>query len=486
MRVVVVGAGMVGHRFADDLARLAPHAEVDLVGAEPHAPYNRVLLTELLAGRVEPDALTLPRPAAPVRVWAGAEALHLDRERRVVATAERTFGYDHLVLATGARARRLPVDGLGDPMPRGAHVLRSLQDARAVEVAALHARRTVVVGSGPLGLEAACALAHRGVPVTLVSASATVLARDLDPEAGEVVGRSLRGLGLDVREAAVLEAVETVDGRVAGVRLDSGTVKADLLLLACGSEPETRLARAAGLAVDGGVVVDADLATGDPRVSAIGDCARTPGGTSGLVGPGWQQAAALARRLAGASPAPAAIVAGAAMRLKAAGLDVVTEGVRGSVAEPDDRVLAVHDPRAGRHVEVVVRGDELAGFTCVGDGDLAAHLSTQVGRPGVLPPDPLQLLLGTSGAAPTASGSPTTMPAATTVCRCNGVTKGDLVDAWEDGCTSVPALADRTRATTGCGGCLRLVQGVAQWLEQVDPPASQPDPGARERSVPAT
>lgn len=486
MRVVVVGAGMVGHRFTEDLVRLVPRAEVDLVGAEPDAPYNRVLLTELLAGRVEAASLTLPRPADGVRVWRGAEALHVDREHRVVATAERTFAYDHLVLATGARARRLPVDGLGDAMPRGAHVLRTLDDARDVEVAARGAQRAVVVGSGPLGLEAACALAHRGVPVTLVSASPTVLARDLDPVAGEVVGRSLRGLGLDVRASAVLQAVETVDGRVAGVRLDSGTVEADLLVLACGSEPETRLARAAGLAVDRGVVVGADLATDDPRVSAIGDCARTPDGTSGLVGPGWQQAAALARRLAGAVAAPAASVAGAAMRLKAVGLDVVTEGVRGSGAAADDRVLAVHDPRAGRHVELVVRRDELAGFTCVGDGDLAAHLSTQVGRPGVLPPDPLQLLLGTSGGAPTTSGSPTTMPAATTVCRCNGVTKGDLVAAWEDGCTSVPALADRTRATTGCGGCRVLVQGVAQWLEQVDPPASQPVAASRERSVPAT
>ncbi len=484
MRVVVVGAGMVGNRFADELARRVPDAEVDLVGAEPVAPYNRVLLTELLAGRVDLAAMTLPRPPAPVRVWAGTEALAIDRVRRTVATAGRTFAYDHLVLATGARARTLPVSGLERGLPRGAHVLRTLHDAREVKAAALNARHAVVVGSGPLGLEAACALRHRGVGVTLVSASPTVLARDLDPVAGEVVGSSLRRLGLDVRDGAVLEAVEVQDGRVRGVRLDTGTVAADLVVMACGSEPEVALARAAGLEVDGGVVVDAALRTSDERVFALGDCARTPGGTSGLVGPGWQQAAALARRLAGEPDGAPAGLDGAAMRLKAVGLSVVTEGVRGTRAAPDDRVLAVHDPRAGRHVEVVVRDDVLAGYTCVGDADLAAHLATQVDRPGVVPPDPLQLLLGTSSPAAAPGGSPTTMPAATTVCRCNGVTKGDLVQAWEDGCTSVAALADRTRATTGCGGCAGLVRGVADWLEQVDPPASQPPAGDRERTVP--
>lgn len=485
MRVVVVGAGMVGHRFADELTRLSPDAEVDLVGAEPDAPYNRVLLTELLAGRVDLAGMTLPRPAAGVRVWTDAEALGVDRERRLVVTAERTFGYDHLVLATGAHARRLPVAGLGDPLPGGAHVLRTLHDAREVKAAALNARRAVVVGSGPLGVEVACALRHRGVPVTLVSASATVLARDLDPVAGEVVGASLRGLGLDVRDAAVLEGVEVVDGRVAAVHLDTGTLEADLLVLACGSEPETRLARAAGLDVDGGVVVDAGLATRDPRVSALGDCARTPSGTSGLVGPGWQQAAALARRLAGHPAASVTPVAGAAVRLKAVGLDVVTEGVRGSTASATDRVLTVHDPRAGRHVEVVVRDDVLAGFTCVGAAEVAAHLATQVRRPGVAPPDPLHLLLGASVPAAAAAG-PATLPASATVCRCQGVTKGDLEAAWHDGCTSVPALVDRTRASTGCGGCRDLVRGVAGCLERVAPPPSQPDAADRERSVPAT
>ncbi len=123
-----------------------------------------------------------------------------------------------------------------------------------------------------------------------------------------------------------------------------------------------------------------------------------------------------------------------------------------------------------RHVEVVVRGDSLVGFTCVGSPDLAAHLATQLDRPGMLPADPMLLLLGTVAAGHTEAASPTTMPAATTVCRCNGVTKGDIVHAWDAGATNVETVAEATLATTGCGGCSKLVEGLVCWLQESDPP----------------
>jgi len=133
----------------------------------------------------------------------------------------------------------------------------------------------------------------------------------------------------------------------------------------------------------------------------------------------------------------------------------------------------------------VTRGDTLVGMTCVGSADLAAHLSTQFDRPGMLPADPMHLLMGASAPGAVESASPTTMPAATTVCRCNGVTKGDLVHAWDAGATSVASLAGATLATTGCGGCTKLVCGIVDWLRQTDPaPVSQPADGVRETNVP--
>lgn len=489
MKVVVVGAGMVGNRFADELGQLAPHVEIDLLGDEPYEPYNRVMLTELVAGRIDLAGLTLSRPASGrVRVRAGVRAQEIDRERRLVVTPDGDFAYDLLVLATGARARVLAVPGLRDDLPRGAHVVRRLDDARDITAATLNASRAVVIGAGPLGVETACALRHRGVTVTLI-ASSTLLNRDLDPSVSRVVTDQAASLGITIVANAQVASIGVHGGRVDAVHLDDGrSFPAEIVVMACGSAPDIGLAAAAGLDTNVGVVVGHDLRTpADQSVCAIGDCAETPAGVSGLVAPGWAQARALARSIAHDSELQLPPIAGSAMRLKAVGMSVVTMGVRASNAHPDDRVVSLADPRERRHVEIVARGDTLVGVTCVGAPELAAHLSTQIERPGMLPADPMHLLMGTSAMGVTESASPTSMPAATTVCRCNGVTKGDLVHAWDAGASTVEALADATLATTGCGGCSKLVGGIVDWLQATDPTDSSQAPGdAREATVPAS
>jgi len=483
MRIVVVGAGMVGHRFVDEVMRLDPSADVDLVGEELHEPYNRVLLTELLAGRVDAQGLVLGQVRSGVRTHLGESVVAIDRLRQVVSTTAREVAYDQLVLATGARALVPAVPGLLDGLPGGVHALRSLDDAHGVVSAARTARRAVVAGGGPLGVEAACALRRLGVEVTVVSSASGLLDRDLDEGVSEVVVRAAADLGIAFRGGARLSSVVVEDGRVCGVGLaDGATLAADLVLLACGAVAEASLAESAGLSVGRGILVDHLLATDDPSISAIGDCAETPLGLSGLVAPGWAQARALARRLVRGDDESLPEVSGAAMRLKAVGLSVVTMGRRASTARDDDRVVRLDDRGARRYVELVVHDETLVGMTCVGSAELAAQLSTQFERPGIMPPDPLHLLLGDGGRHD--SVSPTTMPSATTVCRCNGVTKGDLVHAWEGGATSVESLAETTLATTGCGGCRSLVCGIVEWLQVSDPSEfSQPSVPPRESSV---
>jgi assimilatory nitrate reductase electron transfer subunit len=475
MQVVVVGAGMVGHRFAEELHRLDPSVRITLLGDEEYEPYNRILLTELLAGRVDLAGLTMPAHDDAVDVRLGQPALEIDRERKVVITANDEVAYDHLVLATGARARIIPVPGLRDGLPRGAHVLRSLNDARDIKAAALNARHAVVIGGGPLGLEAACGLRHRGVGVTVLSLEHTLLDRDLDASVAAVVADAAADLGVRFVGDVSIASVAVRDGYVSAVHLDdSRTFETQLVVLAAGAVPETSLASAAGLETAQGVVVGHDLRTTlDPCISAIGDCAQTPAGTSGLLAPGWAQARELARNLVDGTLIEPVAITGSAMKLKAVGLDVVTMGRRASTADSHDRVVNLHDASARRHVEVVVRDDTLIGVTCVGAPGIAAHLSTQFDRPGMIPADPLQLLLGTSAGVVTEAHNPTTMPSSTTVCRCNGVSKGDLVREWENGCATVEALAERTLATTGCGGCKSLVCGIVDWLTEVDPPVEQ-------------
>ncbi|MFD4990936.1 FAD-dependent oxidoreductase [Cellulosimicrobium cellulans] len=591
-RVVVVGNGMVGSRFASDLvARCGTSAgpaavEVTVLGAEEYEPYNRVLLSEVVAGKVDVAAIGLPgADDARVSVRRGTEAIAIDRAARRVVTGEGAHPYDVVVLATGAAARIPDLPGLTDlpgGLPRGAHALRTLDDAREIVAASLNARHAVVVGAGVLGLEVACGLARRGVAVSLVHGASSVMDRQLDGAAGGVVARSLADLGVRTWTGARTERVLVAAGSVRGVTLrvpdgrtsgaaptptggaagaeDGATrlvdLEADLLVLACGTVPEAGLARAAGLAVDRGVVVGPDLASpDDPRVFAIGDCAQPPEGGTGLVAQGWDQSRRLAEHLAGrhaADEGPGAGRSGAAqgaasgrprvrlgvdadrpsmalrlamnvvarpigqspvpsaqdlpeaaarpartgstgrprsagpgspgvderpragtdvVRVKAAGLEIVTMGVCGErrTRDPAHRSVTLSDPASGRHVEVVVADGLLVGATCVGAPEVGADLTATYTRRVPVPTDPAHLLLRPVAQAPAPASSPTHMPDRTTVCTCNGVTKGDVVGCWHDGARSVDDVARATRATTGCGGCKDVVCGLVDWLAKADP-----------------
>jgi assimilatory nitrate reductase electron transfer subunit len=346
-----------------------------------------------------------------------------------------------------------------------------------VVAATVNARQAVVVGGGLLGLEAAVGLLQRGLAVTLVHHRDHLLDRQLDPPAAAVLAAAADDLGLRLVVGSRPTAVTTRSGRVTGVSLDGGPdaeggwLAADVLLLACGTRPEIALAAGAGLPTDRGVLVTADLRSPDDTcVAAIGDCAQPPEGGTGLVAQGWDQARRLARSLAHGPSCPAEAsgeveVPGEVVRLKAKGLDVVTMG---APDVPGARTVTLDDPAGRRHLRVSVRGDRLVGATCVGAGDLAADLLAAFDRGTPVPLDPAALLVRSAVAAPVET-SPTLLPARATVCRCNGVTKGDLVQAWEEGAGTVAEVAACTRATTGCGGCRDAVCGIVDWLSTVEP-----------------
>jgi assimilatory nitrate reductase electron transfer subunit len=342
-----------------------------------------------------------------------------------------------------------------------------------------------VVGGGLLGVEAACGLRARGLDVTLVHHRDRLLDRQLSGPAAGVVLAAVADLGIRVWLGARPAEVRTRFGRVHELLLADGRcVPADLVLLACGARPDTALARAAGLGTSHGVLVGDDLTSpDDARVHAIGDCAQPPQGCSGLVAPGWSQARRLARRLAGADP-EAGSAGGSAgrsgpgpvVRLKAVGLDVLTLGdPPGAGDPPGRRTVTLHDPQGHRHVDVSVRDGRVVAATCVGAGDVAADLTVAFDRQTPTPPDPAAMLLGSSLAGGAPAGSPTAMPAGATVCRCNGVTKADVVAAWEGGAAQVDDVAARTRAGTGCGGCRGVIQGLLDWLDQAEPDRTRPD-----------
>jgi assimilatory nitrate reductase electron transfer subunit len=481
-RTVIVGHGMAGGRLVEELVNRGVSHGVTVVGGEPYGAYNRVLLSDVVAGRADVATLGLSDPdaiaATGVDVRLGTHAVRLDRDaRRVVLDDGTALPYDDVVLATGSRAIVPPLAGLQAGLP-GVHAFRTLDDCREIVAAAANATRAVVLGGGLLGLEAARGLVRRGIDVTLLHAAPHLMERQLDPTAGAVLALQVHRLGLQVRTGVTVTGVRAgADGRLAAVVFSGGAdgaadeVPADLLVLACGVRPEAALAQEAGLAVNRGVVVDDRLATSDPRVRAIGDCAEFDGVPGGLVAPAWEQARVVADLLSGRDPGARWRAGHAVTRLKADNLDVASAGeTQTDLWEPDAEVVQLADPGRGRYVKAVVRGGVVTGAVCVGAPRAAAELTLLVERGSPAPADRTALLLpGARPAAPDEGGDPTLIPDRATVCRCNGVTKGALVAAWSDGARTVEGVAARTRATTGCGTCRDTVCGLLDWLAAADP-----------------
>ncbi|MEU2084755.1 FAD-dependent oxidoreductase [Streptomyces albus] len=287
-RVLVVGSGQAGQQVTVCLRERGFTGRIALVGEEDTLPYERPPLSKAyLEGTVREPDLWL-RPAAfytrrSVERITG-EAVAVDRRARTVRLADGSVhGYDHLVLATGARPRTLPVPGAGLP---GVHVLRTLRDAAALRGGLASARRPVVVGAGLIGLEFGAAAQNAGRTVTVVEALDRPLARVVSAHTAAHLTRLHRERGTTLLTGQRVTRFHAGhDGRVAAVELAGGRLlPADLVLVSTGVGPRTELAESAGLPVADGIVTDAHLLTADPHISAVGDCAAFPGpGPGGLL-----------------------------------------------------------------------------------------------------------------------------------------------------------------------------------------------------------
>jgi len=464
-RLVVVGCGMAATRLVEELVgrRACERMDITVLGDEPVAPYNRILLSAVLEGVHRADALNLRSPAwyaeQGVDLRLGTRVLAVDRERRDVMLVDGTLvGYDVLVLATGSIPSLPPIRGLvrmdGSLHP-AVHAFRSMADCERLVAALPGRRRAVVVGGGLLGLQVARALGVRGVETEIVEGAERLLHRQIDPAAGRILTRDLRRLGVAVYTGARAVRLHEQDPPVDGValRLDNGvTLDTDLVVLTAGGRPSTALARAAGLEVRRGIVVDDRLASvTDPAVHAIGDCAEHSGRTTGFVPPAWDQARVLARILCG-EPVTydgSRIVA----RLRATDLDVAVLGDAAAETAAGGEVVEVANPVAGSHRRLVVREGRIVAATLVGDlsqvGLITQHFDRQTVL-GLHEPGRLLMPERRGGAADSVVGP---LPDDAEVCACAGVSAGRI-----RACSSLDQVRDTTRATTGCGGCADTVR----------------------------
>jgi nitrite reductase (NADH) large subunit len=447
--IAVIGGGIAGQSVCERIRERDPDVPVTLLCKEPDLPYDRVALSHLLAGETTREEIQL-RPAgwyADARIavrFARARELRLDPGECVIDGGE-VLAFEQAVVCTGSEPLMPPVDGIGLP---GVVTFRDPGDCDEIVRRAQSARKAVVIGGGLLGLEAARGIAALGCPVTVVHLVDRLMERQLDAGAAELLLAAMSALGVEVRLEAATAAI-VGDERAEGLRFADGSeLDADLVVVSIGIRPQVDLARAAGLAVERGVVVDDRMVTSHPNVLAVGECAQHRGIVYGLVAPIYEQAAAAADTLAKRASSYAGSVPSA--KLKVMGVDLVAIGQASGARE-----VVAADAASGSYRKLVVdEHGHAAGAVLLGDTRGHELLLEKVKTRE--PVDDLVALLMEASEASAAD-----LPDSAQVCNCNGVCKGTIVDAIDsNGLGSTQEVVAVTRAGAGCGSCKPLVKEI--------------------------
>lgn len=464
--VVVVGAGMVAHRFVESILRGVGDAPtITVIGEEDHAPYDRVGLTSYFTGATAGDLALDARVLEDdrVRFIADDRVTAIDRKGRAVRTRSGTVvGYTTLVLATGSYAMRPAVDGAELP---GCFVYRTLDDVAAItdfvtrrSTALGRPLRGTVIGGGLLGLEAAGALQGLDVECTVVQSSDRLMSAQLDLAGGSILKRLIESKGIAVRTGSRTTRLDPdASGAVAALQFQDGSMHAaDIVIFTVGVRPQDSLARLAQLAVhpSGGVLIDSRCRTADENILAIGEVASFEGRSVGLVAPGYAMAEVAATRLLGGDATFPGYDDSA--KLKLSGVDVASFGDAMAVA-PDALDVVYNDPVNGVYKKLVLSDDAqtLLGGILIGDASAYGSLRPLVGAP--LGADPAAYLMPEGGTALPDNE----LPDAAVVCSCSNVTAGRIREAVHaDGCADAAAVKACTKAGATCGSCIFAVKKI--------------------------
>lgn len=445
--IVVVGTGPVGIHCVRELLE---HTNRDVIvyGGEPWAPYDRVRLSTLLSGETRIADVALPMDALRcerVKTHLNLKVEQINTHYRTIKdTAGQIQPYSDIVIATGS-SPALPTSLRGSESLRGVHTFRDMNDVQALAARQNRSTHTIVVGGGPLGIEAAAAMRRHNTDVTLIEHNAHVMFRHLDRAAAHRIEARLAALGVRVLTRESLRmAVGTHELEGAVLRRE-GMVRCDTMVVATGITPNVDIAREAGVAVGKGIRVNQRMRTSSPHVYAVGDCCEYEGRVYGLIAPGLEQASVAARSIAGDDVLYEGTLF--ATSLKVIGLPVFSMG---EVGQP------------GAHARVHVSGDSYrsisfergrpVGVVAIGDWPDLPPLRERLSKKRrLLPWETLRFR--NSGRIWPDSHDASTWSNERIVCNCNGISAGALRRAMEGGCTSVTDLSAATRAATTCGSC---------------------------------
>jgi nitrite reductase (NADH) large subunit len=494
-KLVVVGNGMAGVRAIEEILLRGGTEKFDITvfGDEPYGNYNRILLSNVLAGSqdVEADADDIFLNGLDwyadndIDLRAGVRVVRIDRFAHLVHADDGSVTrYDYLILATGSRSFFPPMAGLwadDKTLTDGVFGFRTLDDCVGMISEAAQRSKAVVIGGGLLGLEAARGLQNRGLTVDVVHAGPTLMNAQLDDIGGAILRKSVQDLGITVHlEKRTTEVRTHEDGRLSGIVFSDGSsIDCDMLVMATGIRPNVGLAQWAGLTVERAIVVDDHLRSiDDDAVYVVGECAQHRGQVYGLVAPLWEQATVLADHLTGTDRTAAYHGSRTATKLKVAGVDVAAMGLKAPELE-DDEFVQYSEPRHGVYKTIVIRDGKLVGATLVGDVSKVSFLTQAFDSGLPLPQERVSLMfdIGT----PDVSVGVAELSDEAQVCNCNGVNKAALVACVQDGESSVSGVMAKTKAGKGCGSCKELVGQIVEWAAggavTEDPSASWYVPG---------
>jgi nitrite reductase (NADH) large subunit len=478
-KLVIIGAGMASGRMLEHLLEAdRSRYDITLFGAEPRGNYNRIMLSPVLAGEktyeqiVTHDAGWYAGQGISCRF--GQTVTKIDRQAKTVFADGVETPYDRLVIATGSAPFILPIAGRDLP---GVRAFRDLDDVTAmVAFAERSGSKVVVIGGGLLGLEAAAALRGRGMDVVVLHLSAHLMDRQLDTAAGYLLRRELEGRGIKVHCKAQTKAI-LGNGRVEAVLLEDGTIyPADLVVMAAGIRPETRLATDAGLEVGRGIVVSDAMESSDPDILAVGECVEHRQTIYGLVAPLYDMAKVAAKTLLGEPAAFKPVQT--ATQLKVTGVSLYSAG---DFAEADDREeIVLRNAASGVYKRIVLKNNRILGAVLYGDTADGSWFFDLLKRETDIAPMRDTLIFGQSyggGSASDPIAAAAALPEEAEICGCNGVCKGTITGAiTAKGLTSLDDVRAHTKASASCGSCTGLVEKllVATLGDRYNPAAVQP------------
>lgn len=461
-RYIVVGSGPVGMRFVQELLKRQPMARVIVFGNEPYQPYNRVQLSSLLAGDVSREAmnLTMPDPSLhPHFEFIIAAIRQIQTDRQAVTDAKgNQYNYDKLIIATGSRAHVPDIPGINQ---QGVYTFRNIKDTETLYARVTRSRHVVVVGGGLLGLEAARGMLKFNTRVTIIQQAPRLMNRQLDPAASAMLCQRVEALDINViLNSGVREIFG--DGRVSGVRTRNGDIlECDTVLLCAGITANIELAKTAKLKLGRGIIVSDTLQTSDESIFAIGECCEYNGQTYGLVSPGFEQAAVLADHLSDGSARYAGSLS--VSRLKVLGYDVCSMGTVSELPKrPQQYELSYRDSGSGNYRKLVVYKREIIGVAGIGEWPEINRIQEAFQTKRRLYAYQLmQFRVNGKLWLKAASDNIKAWPNSALICQCNSVSKGRIVDAIENGATSIDAIQASTSAGIVCGSCKPLLAQLA-------------------------